>query len=105
MQSIVWQRRQRPRLGDIARSRGWITSGEALAVARRKRIGTPMGKALVQSGLLSSVQVDSLVSEQRRMQSSLGGYFVSRGKLSSAALGGLILRCREHNTTFCAPAS
>jgi hypothetical protein len=104
MKAIVWQRRQRPRLGEIACSWGWISSSEALAVARGKRIGTPMGEALVQSELLSRTQVRSIVSRQRRMQSSLGKYFISRRILTPAALGRLIAHYRVHNSAYSAPA-
>ena len=100
MKAVVWQRLQRPRLGDIACKWGWINSTQAMEVARRKKLGTPMGEALVLHGLLSPGQVRSLVWRQRSMQSALGEYFAVRGMLSRRSLEDLYLRNRQHNQAF-----
>ena len=100
IKAIVWQRRQRPRLGDIACRWGWLSSDQALEVARRKKFGTPMGEALVQYGHLSSLQVKFLIRRQRSMQNALGEYFFARGILSRETLEDLAVRNRQHNHAF-----
>lgn len=100
IRAIVWQRRQRPRLGDIASKRGWISEEEAGVLSRTKGLGVPMGEALVRAGLLSRVQVQMLLWRQQRMQAALGGYFVSEGLLTRQRLEGLVEELGRHNSAY-----
>lgn len=102
IRAIVWQRRQRPRLGEMASRRGWVGRGKARAVALEKGPGTPMGKALVDCGLLNRGQVRFLLRNQRHLQKNLGEYFVSRGHLSPGRLGSLLLARSRHNAACAA---
>lgn len=103
IKAIVWQRRQRPRFGDLACAQGLISRRQARAAAARKKLGTPIGEELVRSGLLSRKQVRSLVWKQRFMQRMLGEYFVRHGHLTKGRLSVLAEECRRHNLS-CSPA-
>lgn len=100
IKAVVWQRRQRPKLGDMASARGWISPGQARAVAGKKKPGAYMGEELVRRGLLTPAQVKSLLWRQRYLQQPLGNYFAVRGHLAQTELEALAQRCRNHNRAF-----
>ncbi len=100
IKAIVWQRSQRPRLGEIAARRGWVKESDTRWLARHKRLGLPMGEALVRGGLLSRAQVQTLLRRQRQMQRALGEFFVSRGLVSRQEIERLAGGLAEHNRKF-----
>lgn len=100
IKAIVWQRRQRPKLGRIASEKGWILPGQARFAALKKKAGTPIGEALIHLGLLERWQVDALVWRQRRMQSALGEYFIDARLISRGRLYHLLKKFNLHNEAY-----
>jgi hypothetical protein len=97
VRSLIWQRKQRPSIGDIAVQWKWLTAEEQRTISRacvRQRL---YGGKAVELGLLSVFQVNTILLYQRSHQERLGHYFV-RGKIiSSAELEGLVGELQEHN--------
>ena len=100
IKAIVWQRRQRPKLGRIASEKGWILPDQARFAALRKRAGTPIGEALIHFGLLERWQVDALLWRQRRMQTALGELFIRAGLISRGRLYHLLKKFDLHNEGY-----
>lgn len=100
IKAIVWQRRQRPRLGEMALRRGWLSTFQVRDLVRRKRLGVPIGEAFVRRGFLSRRQLELLILEQRRLQRALGEYFVETGRLTRKGLEGLLGEREDHNGAF-----
>ena len=98
--AIVWQRRQRPRFGEIARRWGWITERDILAGFGERKHGEQLGQSLVRLGILSEIQLNMLIRRQRGLQSPIGEYFVANGHFSPMSLDRLLQGYREHNSIY-----
>lgn len=98
--ALAWQRRQRPRFGELAVSWDWLTGEEVELVILKKRRGERIGEAAVRLGLLEHFQAKVLSAYQRSRQRQLGAYFVENGYLSDARLEGLISEFMRHNARF-----
>ncbi|MCD6388890.1 MAG: hypothetical protein J7L69_05715, partial [Desulfobulbaceae bacterium] len=98
IKALVWQRRQRPRLGEIGRSLGWLHSYDIRKILSNRTFPTPFGRTAVQLGLLSESQVAILLSRQNRMKKKIGVYFVRHNLLTSAQMTEFVSQCRKHNS-------
>ncbi len=95
--ALVWQRRQRPAVGDIALRWGWLN-----ASAIERILGTTMpagrfGEKAVGLGLLSLFQVNTLLYYQRSQQEKLGRYFVQKNILTPERVEVVVRELNEHN--------
>lgn len=97
IKAIVWQRNQRPRMGDIAKKWGWLREPEIIYALKRRKLGEPIGEALVRHKLLSGAQLEVLVRTQRRMQKPFGDYFLLNGHLTRNQLNSLLRKLALHN--------
>lgn len=97
VKSLIWQRKQRPSIGDIAVQWKWINADGQKKISRacvRQRL---YGGKAVELGLLSVFQVNTILLYQRSHQERLGDYFVRGNSISSAELDGLVGELKEHN--------
>jgi len=97
IKAIVWQRNQRPRIGDIAQKWGWATSEGIKAAMEQRQLGEHLGESLVRLRLLSLAQLKSLLNKQRTMQRPFGDYFVQNNFVSRARLLQLFRDFKTHN--------
>jgi hypothetical protein len=97
IKAIVWQRAQRPRLGDLALKRGWLEPWHLKAVGQRRKLGEQVGEVFVRLGYLSRARMRSLVYLQRSMQRPIGEYFTAGGYLSPAGLAHALKDFHRHN--------
>ncbi len=101
--AIVWQRRQRPRLGEIARKWRWVDDVQVEAAVRDRRPGERIGEVLVRHGMVTSFGLGVLLRQQQRLQKPIGLYFVKHGLMSEHEVGRHLHRQHRHNMRF-APA-
>lgn len=102
--SLVWQRKQRPSIGDLAVQWGWLDAEglQKISVAcERPRL---FGEKAVDLGLLSVFQVNAILLSQRSHQERLGDYFIRNAILSSGELEHLVRELKEHNACILASA-
>ena len=97
MAGISWQRRQRPQLGQIAKRWGWLTDEQIRTVLCSRQGFSRFGEKAEQLGLLSSLQVRTLLFHQRSRQQRLGDYFVAQGLFDQTTLNRLLTQLAEHN--------
>jgi len=97
IKAIVWQRRQRPRFGDMALRWGWLKDGHISEGFRQRRLGEPIGESLRRLGLLSDAQLGTLIRRQRGLQRPIGEFFVLKGYLGAGRLSELLEGHRKHN--------
>jgi len=105
IEAIVWQRRQRPRIGEMAVREGYARPEEIRRVALAKKLGTPLGEAMVRAGLLGRREVERLVRRQRLRQRLLGEFFRSRSLLRREDLNSLAGALLRHNVRSTARAA
>jgi hypothetical protein len=103
-EAIAWQRAQRPSLGELAVSFGYLARAEvdALLVSRRaeRMIHVPIGEWARRKGKLTVLQCATLVGVQRRRQRRIGEYFVEHAHVSASELARLVEEHRAHQRAF-----
>lgn len=98
IKALMWQKAQRPRLGEIARERGWLSSDEIFLVLKScAGSSLPFGQQALQQGLLTKAQLLTLLFEQRRQHKKVGEFFVKHNMLTSQQLQVLLDRFQHHN--------
>ncbi len=97
IEALVWQRRQRPNLGDIAIRWGWLDDAAIRAIFRSRLRSGRFGEKAVRLGFLKPFQVQTLLHYQRSLQKRLGEFFVEQGYLSDQTLEQLAAELKAHN--------
>lgn len=95
--AIVWQRRQRQRIGEIAQRWGWLSEDMILKVVAQRLLGERLGEVLLRHEWLTPFQLNTLLHHQRKSQRPIGRYFVELGLLSAADLERVLEDLAEHN--------
>lgn len=97
--ALVWQRAQRPLLGQIARNWGFLSDAAVQIILRSSNSGL-FGEKAVRKGLLTRHKLSLLLSHQRSRQQKLGKYFVQSGYLSEDEIEKAVLEMQRHNAQF-----
>lgn len=98
IQGLIWQRRQRPALGAIAKQWGWLTETQVQRILKHHGPSQRFGRKAVELRHLRPHQVDALISYQRSQQQKLGQFFVERGLISQSEANQLARKLEQHNT-------
>ena len=98
MQALIWQRTQRPRLGEIGQRFGILSEQDILHVLRQKEFLQPFGESALSLGLLTESQLRMLVFYQKRLQRKFGEFFVEKKILRPEQLDRLLQQYHEHNS-------
>jgi hypothetical protein len=83
IEAICWQRRQRPKIGQIAIGWGLISSEDVMQILTDRTLNEKFGECARRIGYLSNFEQIALVGKQRQLQRPLGEYFVESGILSA----------------------
>ncbi|MCE5333333.1 MAG: DnaJ domain-containing protein [Desulfobacteraceae bacterium] len=100
IQALVWQNKQRPRLGEIGQRWGWMTEFQIGALLRRKRVGERIGELLLNHGLITPFQLRVLLWQQRKIQRPIGEYFIEQRLLNPQNIADFLRRQQRHNFDF-----
>ncbi|HPJ96759.1 MAG TPA: DnaJ domain-containing protein [Syntrophales bacterium] len=95
--AVVWQKIQRPRLGDIACQLRWLNHLDIQNILRHRQRGELFGEYALRTGLLSFYQLLVLVGRQKSLQPRIGNYFIERGILTAKKLDAMEAALKEHN--------
>ncbi len=96
-EALVWQRGQRPNLGDIAQRWGWLNNQEIRNVLASRGPLRRFGEKAVHLQYLSERQLQTLLYYQRSQQKRLGEFFVENKILTAADIDRLVLEQQAHN--------
>lgn len=102
VEALVWQRRQRPNLGDIAQRWGWLTEQEVRTILNSRGRLRRFGEKAVCLQYLSERQLQTLLYYQRSQQKRLGEFFVEKKILTAAEIDRLVLEQQAHNRQIAA---
>jgi hypothetical protein len=100
--ALLWQRKQRPSIGDIAIQWGLLDAEKITRIFNiccRPRL---FGEKAVELGLLTVFQVNTILLYQRSQQDRLGNYFVQNNILSLFELERLARELNVHNAAMLA---
>lgn len=97
IQGLLWQRRQRPPLGNFARQWGWLTELQVRSILRHRGHSLRFGRVAIELGLLKPDQVEALLACQRSQQQPLGHFFVAGGLISRTEAEEIARQLARHN--------
>jgi hypothetical protein len=103
--ALVWQRRQRPRIGEIAQKWRWVSGSQVDAAVQDRRPGERIGEVFLRHKLLTPFGLGVLLRQQQRIQKPIGLYFVRHGLMSEREVGRHLRNQRMHNMKFASPFS
>lgn len=99
--ALVWQRRQRPLIGQLALAWGLMTREQVADVLSHRRetgrYDVPFAEYAMQCGYLTPSQQRSLIGRAQLMQQRLGRFFVEQGILTELQLNHYLKAMRLHN--------
>lgn len=72
IKAILWQRNQRPKIGEIAKSWGWLDDDELTLTSRNRNLAEPIGSSAVRLKLLNEGQLRMLLIRQQKLQKPFG---------------------------------
>ncbi|MEZ4600384.1 MAG: J domain-containing protein [Syntrophotaleaceae bacterium] len=96
--ALIWQRRQRPNLGDIAQRWGWLTEKDVKAILCHRGIMGRFGQKALRLKYLTDRQLNTLLFFQRSRQKKLGQYFVEKEILLAEEIERLVQEQKNHNS-------
>lgn len=97
IQALIWQRTERPRLGEIGQRLGLLNEEDVVHILRNRPILQPFGQTAMDLGLLSQPQLQMLVAHQKRLQKKFGEFFLEKQILEPSELRTLLQQYQEHN--------
>jgi hypothetical protein len=100
IKAIVWQRLQRPSVGAIAVSWGWMEGGNILDILRCRKYGEKFGDCALRCGYLSEYQILRLLDKQKTVQPLVGKYFIEQNIMPSTQVFKLIVAMNMHNKKY-----
>ncbi len=97
IRALVWQRNNRPRIGEIGQQLGWLKRDDIKRIMAARNTMEPFGRVAVKLGLLNEPQVNDLLRRQQLQQRRFGEYFVSAGIFSRREMEGFVAGLKGHN--------
>lgn len=97
VQALIWQRTQRPRLGELGQRFGLLHEEEITQILRSKTLLEPFGASAVALGYLTETQLQVLVHHQKRLQRKFGEYFLEKRILRPEQFALLLHQYHAHN--------
>lgn len=97
VRALLWQRSQRPPIGDLAVKWGWLSEEDVVMVLHATHIVGSFGERAVNLGLMTASQLNILLIHQRTMQQPIGKYLVSHSLMSELSLQHHLRQLARHN--------
>ena len=95
--ALVWQRGQRPVIGDIAKRWNWLDDEKVRSILDFRGRPLRFGEKAVHLGYLTPFHIKAILWFQRSQQERLGQFFVRRGYLTMNELERLVRELHGHN--------
>lgn len=95
--AIVWQKAQRPPIGNLALRWRWLYEQEVRDILTRRRFGERFGECALRYGYLTPDKLRLLLGRQNLLQPRIGKYFVEKRILSALSVEGMAGKLRRHN--------
>ncbi len=95
--AIVWQKRQRPLFGQIARQWNYLSDEDIRYILRQKTWREKFGECALRQGYLSPRQLLAVVGRQKQLQPRIGSHFIYQGLFSEFQLDRLVRRNARYN--------
>lgn len=98
IKSIVWQRQQRDKLGEIALRWKYLRNNELKILGKYKKYNELIGEVFLRFNRISSFQLRTLLYQQQREQPRIGEFFLSNRKISGYDVDRYVYLLNQHNS-------
>ena len=96
-QALVWQRSQRPRLGEIGCRLGWLSKNDTFQIIKYRKENQLFGESALALGLLTVEQLQHMLLQQKKLHKRFGEYFVAMNYWNLITLEKFIMMHKDHN--------
>jgi hypothetical protein len=97
-QALVWQRSQRPYLGEIGRRMGWLNEQDTYKILQQRKDRQLFGELALRLGILTQEQLQIILLHQKRLHKRIGQYFVVKNYWNNVMLEEFIAAHTSHNS-------
>jgi DnaJ domain len=94
---LIWQKTERPRLGELALRFGIFDQNAINTIMSYKKPFYPFGQTARSLGLLSEQQLRTLIFQQQRLQKKFGTILLEKNLLKDYELRELLYQFERHN--------
>lgn len=98
--ALTWQYINRPLLGQIAKTLGYLQDHQILLVQRKRKPGECFGSAATRLGMIDRHRLNLALGRQRLMNLPLGKYFTQHHILTEVELQTALVDMHRHNLTI-----
>jgi len=98
--AIVWQKKQRPLFGQIAKDWGYLTPSDIIRIIRHKKYHDRFGDYALRNGYLTPFQQMAIAGKQRICQPRIGGHFIRKGFVTESQMKVYRQKVFFHNMKF-----
>lgn len=95
--SILWQRRNRPLIGQIARDWKILTGEDIHKILMARKTGEKFGECAIRECFITPFNLLALLGKQRKLQQRIGEYFVRQDILCSQEIETMVEKLKIHN--------
>ncbi|MBW1720378.1 MAG: J domain-containing protein [Deltaproteobacteria bacterium] len=95
--AIVWQRRHRPYIGQIALDWGMISTKDIHKILKGRDFREKFGESAIRRGYLTPYKLMALLGKQRRLQPFIGEYFVRHANITTRKMEEIVGKQHDHN--------
>ena len=95
--AILWQRKQRPLIGQIALDWGILSTDDIKEILTERDYNENFGEYAKRKGYINYFEFLALLGKQHMLQRPLGEYFVQNGILSDEEMDEIVEKLRIHN--------
>lgn len=97
VRALMWQREQRPPLGDFACKWGWLSEEDVSIILSATHVVGSFGERALALGLLTESQLNIILLHQKSVQQPIGRYLVANSLLSELSLQHNLRELGHHN--------
>jgi len=100
VQALVWQYRNRPKIGEMATESGFLDFEDVLNIIKAKKHGELFGETAIRLGFLNREDLTFLIRKQKQLDLPIGRFFLDSSKMSKEALYKKLHENRRHNSIY-----
>lgn len=98
--ALVWEHRQCPRFGQIARTWHMLSRTDVMEILKEKTYYEKFGEYALRAGYLTLFQQMAIIGRQRLMKPPPGKYFLENGLFSPAQIDQIVESILLHNRKY-----
>lgn len=98
--AIIWQRKQRPRIGQIAQEWGILTPHDIRSILAERNYKDKFCEFAHRRGYITYFELMALLGRQHKLQRPLGQYFIQQGILRPVEMNKIIETLKNRNITI-----